>query len=257
MGESSGFSTTFTISAAKSEIKVQLPVQLDLDPRYKYEIGLVWFSTYNLVANITETNNKFKLLHKEKILPLKLKPGSKGFNEINKEIGDLTQNQIKVKTDEKTSMSTITIPDGIWLEFDRQSFLHSMHGFDLDNNPETIILKGPITLESKYTFQITDINICNIDCNIANGGYVSTEDGVENKSIIESVHNSNIIYSFPAFTVPIGYKILERPAFVTYYPVYIYQINDFTVRIIDNKGRLIDFKNEKINMCLRLRQSIL
>ena len=66
MGETNGFSTTFTISASKSEIKVQLPVQLNLDPRYKYEIGLVWFSTYNLVANITEMNNRFTLLKKMK-----------------------------------------------------------------------------------------------------------------------------------------------------------------------------------------------
>jgi len=234
MGEASGFSTTFTLSGKKSEIRVQMPVQLHLDPKYRYEIGLVWFSTYNTVYNIHDENNWFYLFRKGKMIPaeikgertsmikdkieytyvkLSLKIGAWGFKEINQKVLEMTNNAVKLETDEKTSLSKISILENYYVEFEKKSFLHSMHGFEkisVEKWPTHKLFTGdssfyfidkksividPITdYESKYTFQITDINICNIDCSIANGGYVSMDKQIKKHKyylFVSGIHSPN------------------------------------------------------------------
>ena len=68
------------------------------------------------------------------------------------------------------------------------------------------------------------------------------------------VTRGNILYTFPAYTVPVGYKIIERISFPIYLPVRLKSISSIRVRIIDEDGKLINFNNEEVAMVLELRQ---
>ena len=59
------FSTTFNICSQLSDIDVNLAYTLKLDPTQKYKMGLVWFSTYNTIFNITSQNNEFRVLKEQ------------------------------------------------------------------------------------------------------------------------------------------------------------------------------------------------
>ena len=54
---SSKFSTTFKINSKESDIKLNFPVPLLLNDKLNYEIGLSWFSTFNSIYNINDSNN--------------------------------------------------------------------------------------------------------------------------------------------------------------------------------------------------------
>ena len=64
----------------------------------------------------------------------------------------------------------------------------------------------------------------------------------------------NIIYNFPAFTVPVGYKILERMNPPLYLLITRKVINDIRFRILDQDCNLISFNNEEIYISLHLKQ---
>ena len=64
----------------------------------------------------------------------------------------------------------------------------------------------------------------------------------------------NIIYNFPSFGVPVGYKIIERMNPPLYLPITRKVINDIRFRILDQDCNLISFNNEEINISLHLKQ---
>jgi hypothetical protein len=65
---------------------------------------------------------------------------------------------------------------------------------------------------------------------------------------------SNIIFSLPTFTVPIGYKIYEYKSNPIYYPVNKNTIGKYRVRIVDENNKLISFNGEEICMSLHIQQ---
>ena len=96
-------------------------------------------------------------------------------------------------------------------------------------------------LWSSERLNITDIETINIECNLIQGSYINGE-------------SSNILYTFPAFSVPLGYKIIEKPFSSIYFPLNVRTISEMRIRVIDQKERLIDFNGEIININLHLRQ---
>ena len=50
---STKYSTSINIKDTSSDIKVEFPIPLDLNNEYNYELGLMWFSCFNTIFNIT------------------------------------------------------------------------------------------------------------------------------------------------------------------------------------------------------------
>ena len=57
------YSTLLTFNSRESDFTCSFPETLQLDPNYNYEVGLLWFSTYNTIFNITDQNNRFTVAH--------------------------------------------------------------------------------------------------------------------------------------------------------------------------------------------------
>ena len=56
----SKYSTILKTSSTDSNWVMHFPVPLELDPQFNYELGLMFFSVYNTISNINDTNNILK-----------------------------------------------------------------------------------------------------------------------------------------------------------------------------------------------------
>lgn len=79
-----------------------------------------------------------------------------------------------------------------------------------------------------------------IVCNITSGSFTNG-------------YEDHIIHEFYP-TVPPGYKIVEIPANVIYLPVNTTRIHNITVRLEDQTGHLINFRDETITLRLHLKK---
>jgi hypothetical protein len=102
------------------------------------------------------------------------------------------------------------------------------------------IIKANTLNESDFPVQIIKVNAICIDCNIAAGSYF-------NEKPVHIIHQF-----FP--TVGPGYKIVESPLNILYFPVTVKTINNLTVKILDQDGNLINFREETISVRLNLRK---
>jgi hypothetical protein len=174
-----------------------------------------------------------------------------------------------------TTWSTIEIPKGSY-EFDSLRdelfrLVNNKNYFEIDVNPSTfktiIEIKNPsfkidftksgtirdllgyssIILEkgkneSDKTIQITNTRAINVHCDLITGSYDS-----EGKL-------SDIIYSFPAYKVGPGFKIVEDGFKPRYYPVIRQVIDKISFRVTDNNNMTLDFNDEPIAWCIYIRQ---
>ena len=122
----------------------------------------------------------------------------------------------------------------LFIDLSHQTSFANLLGFDL-----AVYKPGIHTSQNKIN--ITDINTINIECDLVQGGFYN-------------VTKDNIIYNFPAFTVPVGYKIIERMNPPLYLSITRKIISDIRFRILDQDCNIISFNKEEINISLHLKQ---
>lgn len=224
------YSTTIIGQSTKSEFNITFPIPLNLDPDYNYELGLLWYSCYNTIYNITKNNNQF--IFNDKVS--EIVPGAYEIVQLNNEIQRLTNSKVKIEVDIPTTKSILLITKGNSISFTEKSF-HKLLGFkeQIKYDQERNV--------SENIIQIIDISTINIECSIINGAYKNGK-------------RSNIIHSFPSNTVPLGYKFIERISPPIYLPIFVKAFDNITIRIIDQNGNLISFNGEEMSIYLHLKQ---
>lgn len=79
------------------------------------------------------------------------------------------------------------------------------------------------------------------ECNLIKGSYLNEQP-------------SHTIHEFSPI-VPPGYKIIEAPHNVIYFPVTVKSIHNISLSIIDQKNRLINFRGETITLRLHIKKA--
>lgn len=233
-------SLTFTLTGPSSTLDHNFnpPIYLDEDPSIEYEIGLANFDTFNMIPNIEKTNNIFVWgENNENMVEIPV-----GSYELNNLIEILTERIFQQDDDAVITMTPniqtakIIIRTNRKIDFKVKNSIGSVLGF------ENKILEANGSYTGDKQVRILKINSICIDCNIAQGSYL-------NSKPVHLVHQF-----FPS--VPYGYKIVESPLNILYYPVSIRTIDNITIRVLDQSGRLIDFRGEEITVRLHLRKKI-
>ncbi|ESP04455.1 hypothetical protein LOTGIDRAFT_170700 [Lottia gigantea] len=192
----------FVITSNKSDIKLSLDYEYELDRNQEYELGLKYFSVYNSIRNINEKNNQIKISTDNGAINeyLSESAGSvNGKNNIQFE-GNLNLNKIK-----------LILRNNCQVDFNVENSLNTLPGFDKKIYTQSTLAPHKANIEN-------DIDVINIHCNLINGGFFNK-------------YKRQIIYSLPTFTVPIGYRIIEKPFQTTYLPLNSFMIKDINLEI--------------------------
>lgn len=233
-------SLTFTLTGNSSILGYNFnpPIYLDEDPSIEYEIGLANFDTFHMIPNIEKTNNVF-VWGDENKYSVMVPVGSYELKDLikilNEKINEQDENAVIMIT-ANIQTAKITIQTNRKINFQNENSIGSVLGF------KNKILEANKTYIGDDVVRILKINSICIDCNLAQGSYLNSK----------PVH---LIYQFFPL-VPYGYKIVESPLNIIYYPVSIRTINNITIRIIDQNGDLIDFRGEEITVRLHLRKKL-
>lgn len=229
-------SFTFTLTGNSSELNYDFNPPIYLEDDIEYEIGLVNFDTYNSIPNIDKSNNCFEWSRKGVKL-FEVPPGSYELEKLQIYMENVIKNfdedaVIRFSTDEVSSKVIIRT--------------NGVINFNLANSIGPVLGFGARKLEANdnYTsdepIKIMKVNSLLIDCNIVIGAYL-------NGKPVHIIHQF-----FP--TVPFGYKIVETPSNILYFPITSKTINNISIRVIDQDGNLVNFQGETITIRLHLRK---
>lgn len=247
-----------TFTSNKSQFTTNFSKPHKLQHNRKYEAGLHYFTTSNYQTNIGENNNKFYYriakkhraitdvsLYEGEIRVITLEKGAYEIESLNNEI----KRQMVEKqhlTDLKDPAFNMSInlsvfkvviqldPLKIGVDFTQPKSFRELLGF----RPKVLI--QPYNLADD-TAQITTASSILVKCSIVQGSYHNGEE-------------SNILFSFPSYLVPIGYKINIIPPTMVYLPVITNVINSITFSITDDNNNLLDFKDENMALAIHVRQ---
>lgn len=227
-------STTVTISGTQSTLSADFNPPIYLDDDKNYLLGLADFETFMTIPNIEEGRNKFYIGDKVITIP-----------EGSYEISDLEQ---CIRTElfeqfprERIALTLEANPNTLktlikcthTVDFTHDDSIGQLLGFT-----KKIILANRRAM-SDNVIDILKVNAICIDCNIVTGSFYNGK----------PVH---IVHQFFPSVSP-GYKIVESPLPILYFPVSVKTINNITVRVLDQNYNLINFRGETITVRLHLK----
>ena len=234
------------ITSKMSDIRIQPNPPIKLNPDRNYECGLKWFAASNTIFNIDTNNNKFIFSHNngKEWTTITLRQDAYEIKAINEEIQrnmreknkwDAANNSYPINISTTATRIIINITDNNYkIDFSKSNTLRDVFGFDAQ-----VLHFGRNVAQN--TANITNLSTINVDCSFVKGMYLNDK-------------TSSILYSIPAYTVPVGFKIYEKESAPVYLPIIQNTISQYRIRIVDEDNKLINFNGEEISMLLHIKQ---
>lgn len=222
-------SITITITGNESILQSEFIPPLILDDNY--DCGLLYFSSFNSIPNINNSNNVFAYGKQEEI---KIPCGTYDLFDLKDYLKSKIKDcELKIEPNNNTFKCSLFCSEKI--NFDVKNSVGPLLGF-----PE-MMLESNKWHESIYSVSIIPVSVLRIECDLVQGSYTN---GLPTHIIHEFVLN-----------VPPGSQLIEVPKNVIYFPIKKKIVSSITVKILDLEGKLINFQNENIHMCLHLQKS--
>lgn len=237
---------TFIISSKTSILTTKLNPPIILDDNSYYVMGVVDLLSSNTIINIDKNNNKFYIGEYALEIPV----GTYEIVDIEKKLQDLIKladdeaqlNTLKAGMFDSTILSLkanhntfkCEIKSNREIDFLKPHTIGSLLGF------KKAMLKSGETHISSHSINITNVNSVCIDCNIIQNSYINNTPG-------------HIIHMFYP-NVPPGFKIVQCPTNVIYLPINTRFINEIILKIVDQDGKLVTFKDQLITVRLHLKK---
>lgn len=221
-------SFALSISNTSSTITTNYSPALELEG--EYECGLLYLSTFNSIPNVDYRNNHFFYGDNDVIeVPV-------GSYELQ-DLSDFLQKNVKdcslqLSCNNNTLKTTLTCTKDV--HFEKSNSLGNLLGFGNDT------LKANILHESRYPINILSTTVLRVECDIVSGSFVNG-------------NPSHIIHEF-APNVPPGYRIIEIPKNIIYFPVNQNSISSINVRLLDSNNRTVNLREEEVQLYLHLKK---
>lgn len=221
-------SFTVSVSGYNSCLTTSYSPALQLEGQY--ECGLLYFATFNSIPNVDHRNNNFNYGDKELIqVPV-------GSYELQ-DICDYLKQNIKgcsfnLTCNNNTLKTSILCSKDIYFTSDKS--IGQILGFGKE------IIKANILTESQYPVNILSTTALRVECDIVSGSFVNGK-------------SSHIIHEFVP-NVPPGYRIIEVPKNIIYFPVNQTTISSLNIRVLDINNNLVNLRGEEIQLYLHVKK---
>lgn len=251
-------SLTVTFSGTTSVLRADFFPEITLDTNGRYYCGLLDFTSYNSIPNITAgKNNEFKFNYLVKkiekdskgkdsttfVTTPKIISLSTGAYEIDDILKYLKQELITVAVNLTYEISVVT--SKVQLTFDSKiewtgGTLLNLLGFQ-----KAEALRKFTANEGQWSdniVRITDIDVIRIECDIVSGSYINGK-------------HCHTIHQFSNCKVRPGYKFIEVPQHIIYLPIKErQQLRTIQISIVNQEGSLIDFRGEQISCRIHIKK---
>lgn len=242
-------SLTVTFTGKSSLLRADFFPEIALDQQSEYDCALLDFSTYNSIANIIEgENNQFecsyKIKEKNKLIGKKLTvtlpTGAYEVEDILRYLkSEFSANKVSLTYEVSAPASKVRIEFDTTIEWSTGTLLNVI-GF---YNQTTGVRK----FESKKQYwsdeivKISNIDVIRVECDIVSGSYINGK-------------QCHTIHQFSHGKVSPGYKYIEVPRPIVYLPIKEKNLRSIQISIVDQHGRLIDFRGEEITCRLHIKR---
>lgn len=199
----------------------------------EYECSLIDFHSYNSIPNVDYDNNLFHIGDKIIEIPIGSYELQDIVDYITTQYKKTNLNKIiKIEANNNTLQIEISSSHDM-IFFNRKRSIGRLLGF------AEKYLEAGVTHLSTQLVNILKVNAIQIQCNIIRGAYMNNSP-------------AHILHEF-ALDVPPGYKLDVIPNNLVYLPVNVKEITYLKIWIVDQEGRLINFRGEEITIRLHLR----
>lgn len=259
-------SITLTLNDNSSRMSAHYFPPIDISDG-EYACGLIDFQTFNAIPNVDESNNLFHF-ESNSVAPqtaaihahIRYNFNDESVvdkNNNNKIVGILESIEIPMGTYEieqiarylKKALNKLNIEFDLVankntlkcefscsapIDFTNSKSIGSLLGFAAKRYEANIVH------ESESTANILKVNIIRIECDLIRGSYINNMP-------------AHTIHEFSP-RVPPGYKIIEVPNKVIYFPVTVKSISSVHITLVDQNNDLINFRGETITVRVHIKK---
>ena len=213
---------------------------------YEAKLGLKSFSTYNNIPNVEEKrNNSLKIKvpgHEYK--SFSLDTGAYELSMISVQIIEWikleypelekVEENFKLTGNEATSKAEFIFKGDYGVDFNVQSSMHELLGFDKD-----LKIQGTGKYVAKRIINIVTVTQLVFNCSLTESNFVNGR-------------KSPFLYNC-GINVPVGYRLFRELSDISYKSLTTSQISHIRLWIVDQDGTPVNMRKDKLTMTLSLR----